>query len=314
MSSSINPYNVDATFPVAGQDNSSQGFRDNFASIQNNFIFTKADIDDLQSKVLVTGPLSGQTLNNDLAGTTLSRPQLKSWTQAPYDLGTASTNASLDFTVANFQMFTTAGAGAATAIQFLHCPIVAGTGVTGYSVMRVWINVIGVADTIVLPGSVTIGVNSIAGYSAGTISFSTIGAYIYEFSSIDGGNSYLISEVSRADSSVAVGGNLTIGGGRIESGYQYSAAVTGFHITVTPDKSRLILDPAGTLAQGNITLPTGNVDARTITISSTATITALAVAGNPGTSVRPSANITLSAGSGATYFYHQAESTWYKIG
>jgi hypothetical protein len=30
MASNINPYNIDGTYPVAGQDNSSQGFRDNF--------------------------------------------------------------------------------------------------------------------------------------------------------------------------------------------------------------------------------------------------------------------------------------------
>ena len=36
MASSINPNNISVTFPVAGQDNDSQGFRDNFNNIQNN--------------------------------------------------------------------------------------------------------------------------------------------------------------------------------------------------------------------------------------------------------------------------------------
>ena len=30
MTSSINPNNIDGTYPIAGQDNDSQGFRDNF--------------------------------------------------------------------------------------------------------------------------------------------------------------------------------------------------------------------------------------------------------------------------------------------
>ena len=30
MASNINPNNIDTTYPVAGQDNDSQGFRDNF--------------------------------------------------------------------------------------------------------------------------------------------------------------------------------------------------------------------------------------------------------------------------------------------
>ena len=37
MASNIVPGNVDGTFPKAGQDNSSQGFRENFSSIKNNF-------------------------------------------------------------------------------------------------------------------------------------------------------------------------------------------------------------------------------------------------------------------------------------
>ena len=37
MASNIVPGNVNGTFPTAGQDNSSQGFRDNFTAIKNNF-------------------------------------------------------------------------------------------------------------------------------------------------------------------------------------------------------------------------------------------------------------------------------------
>ena len=32
MASNIVPGNIDGTFPVAGKDNSSQGFRDNFSA------------------------------------------------------------------------------------------------------------------------------------------------------------------------------------------------------------------------------------------------------------------------------------------
>ena len=37
MSSNINPNNIDTAYPVAGQDNDSQGFRDNFTNIKTNF-------------------------------------------------------------------------------------------------------------------------------------------------------------------------------------------------------------------------------------------------------------------------------------
>ena len=37
MASNIEPGNVDGAYPVAGQDNSSQGMRDNFSAIKTNF-------------------------------------------------------------------------------------------------------------------------------------------------------------------------------------------------------------------------------------------------------------------------------------
>ena len=48
MASKIVPGNVDGTYPKAGQDNSSQGFRDNFTAIKNNFTEAKSEIDSLQ--------------------------------------------------------------------------------------------------------------------------------------------------------------------------------------------------------------------------------------------------------------------------
>jgi hypothetical protein len=48
MSSNIVPGNIDSSFPVAGQDNSSQGFRDNFTAIKNNFTEARDEIVDLQ--------------------------------------------------------------------------------------------------------------------------------------------------------------------------------------------------------------------------------------------------------------------------
>lgn len=51
MASNIQPYSIDHTYPVAGQDNDSQGFRDNFTNTRNNFIQAKSEIESLQSDV-----------------------------------------------------------------------------------------------------------------------------------------------------------------------------------------------------------------------------------------------------------------------
>jgi hypothetical protein len=199
MASNINPYNIDGTFPVAGQDNSSQGFRDNFTNIKNNFIYSKNEVSELQQKAIVTSALTGQTVSNDMAGTILGRPQLKAWTQTLLDLGAVDVVASLNFNSANFQKITTAGA---LSVDFINWPTSTGTNALGYGLMRVWFNVTDISHTVTLPNSVTIGVSDVAGAvteSDGTtiITFDAPGNYIFDFSSIDGGTNYLVFDVTR---------------------------------------------------------------------------------------------------------------------
>lgn len=196
MSSNINPYNIDGTFPVAGQDNSSQGFRDNFTNIKNNFLFAQGEIDDLQSKAILASALNGQTVNNDMAGTIIRRPQLAAWTQTLIDLGVVSSSATLDFNLANFQKITTAGS---ISMNFINWPTSTGIGSLGYGAMRVWLHVSSASHTVTLPASVSIGVVDISGYNpaTSTLSFDFPGDYLFEFSSIDGGNNYVIVDLRR---------------------------------------------------------------------------------------------------------------------
>ena len=53
MASNIVPGNVDGTFPKAGQDNSSQGFRDNFSAINTNFTEAVTEIEDFDSSFTI---------------------------------------------------------------------------------------------------------------------------------------------------------------------------------------------------------------------------------------------------------------------
>jgi len=196
MASNINPYNIDGTFPVAGQDNSSQGFRDNFTNIKNNFIFTQSEINDLQGKVILSGALNGQTVNNDMAGTQLIRPQLKAWTEALVDHNVISTNVVLDFNAANFHKITT---GSSVTISFDNWPASSGVGALGYGLLRLWVVVSDASHTLTLPAEVTVGVGDIAGYNSAnnSIQFDQAGNYIFDFSSIDGGNNFLIFDLTR---------------------------------------------------------------------------------------------------------------------
>jgi hypothetical protein len=147
---------------------------------------------------------------------------------------------------------------------------------------------------------------------------------MFEFSSIDGGTTIIIQDLLRNYEtqvgnavtfiSTTISGTLKTGGAKIDAGYQYLAATTGFTLQTYSNVARVIFDPAGTIATGQLTLPTANIDALTVTVSSTQTITALQVLPNAGTTLVPNASITLSSGTSATYFYHLAETKWYKIG
>jgi hypothetical protein len=71
MPSSITPTTIDETFPVAGIDNDSQGFRDNFTIIKDNFVFAKNDIETLQEEV------ARVTTDNNFDYNTISKANLK---------------------------------------------------------------------------------------------------------------------------------------------------------------------------------------------------------------------------------------------
>jgi hypothetical protein len=195
MASNINPYNVDGTFPVAGQDNSSQGFRDNFTNIKNNLLFAQNEISDLQSKTLVTSALAGQPINNDMAGAQIKRPQLSAWTQTMLDNGVVTGAVSLDFNQANFQKLTAAGS---LSLSFINWPASSGAGAMGYGVMRVWIVITDSSQIIQLPYNVNITDDSLSSYNgAGALAFDNVGNYIFDVSSIDGGTTFIIEDLTR---------------------------------------------------------------------------------------------------------------------
>jgi len=192
MASKINPYNIDGTFPVAGVSNNSQGFRDNFTNIKNNFNFARQELTDLQNKAVLKSALSGQVLDNDMSGAKLSGPQLAAWTQTYLDLGAQSGTVELDFNQSNFQKMVTANN---ISLVLINWPV----NSTGYGVMRVWIDVTDINYEITLPTTVSIAVNDIAGYNPDTnaITFDAIGNYVFEFSSADNGTTYLITDLTR---------------------------------------------------------------------------------------------------------------------
>lgn len=316
MSSQINPYNIDGTYPVAGQDNNSQGFRDNFTNTKNNLVFAKSEIEDLQAKVILKSALTGTSLDNDFSGAAISNAKTKGFRATKYDLGSVSGSQTINFSNGSFQTMTTSDS--ITIASISNWPNVSGTAVT----IDLGVTVTSTSYTLTFPSAVSMG--SAAGVSSKTITFTATGTYFFELVSIDGGTSYYLIDKTRAYNAVqgsfsvtgdtTLTGNLTTGGARIVNGFQYnSSATSGFTLTVNNNVERLIFDTASALTSGTITLPSANVANSVVTISSTADIANLKVQGSGGTTVSPNANITLSAGTGVSYFYHATETKWYKV-
>ena len=103
MPSNIDNTSIDATFPVAGQDNDSQGFRNNFNTIKNNFTAAKNEIEDLQTNTAKLNT-SNNFLGNDLTGANLIGNSEKH-----YAGGTVVAPQDVSFTNGNFQTFTIGG-------------------------------------------------------------------------------------------------------------------------------------------------------------------------------------------------------------
>lgn len=92
--------------------------------------------------------------------------------------------------------------------------------------------------------------------------------------------------------------------------YDYQAPSTGFSYTFAAGVQVLVMQPAGTLATGTITMPASPADGMTVTFSSTQAITALTVNANTSQSIvgKPT---SFGIGSAATFVYRLSNTTWY---
>lgn len=92
---------------------------------------------------------------------------------------------------------------------------------------------------------------------------------------------------------------------------------TGFNVTVptpTSEQQWMVIQPAGTLAAGTITLPlnTSTPDGTQVLVTTTQAITAFTLALN-GAANAYGAPTTLSANAFFTMRYYQATNSWYRV-
>jgi hypothetical protein len=279
MASQINYNIIDGTYPVAGQDNSSQGFRDNFTNIKNNFESAYEEITDLQNKVILASPLTNGTFNNNLQGNVITNAQMQGMREKYFNIGnTVSGAINVDFNVGTFQTMTLAGS--ATISAFTSFSSTNGS----FAKIGLQITTANSAYTVTMPASVTRAYD-IAGYNTSTrvLTFDGPGTYTYEIGTVDGGTSFYLLDLSGNKTRV-MGGNLVIttavGG----------VSTTGIRMTVTN---------IGGVAIGNITANNfiGNMISTGTNASFTGNVTAnyfianSGIQGNLITNVQP--NVTL---------------------
>jgi hypothetical protein len=96
--------------------------------------------------------------------------------------------------------------------------------------------------------------------------------------------------------------------GLIQS-YDYQVLTTAFTYTFAAGTQVLVINPAGTLATGTITMPASPADGMTITFSSSKQITALTMSGN-GASISGAVTL-LPAQTAMAYVYRATGTTWW---
>jgi len=189
--SQITTSNIDGTYPIAGQDNDSQGFRDNFTNIKNNFTYTKSELDDLFAKVVVKSPLSGETETSNIMvnRAPISGAQLSNTSETLKDLSTTSGTVTLNMALGNCQKVILDGSAT---LAFSGFPT---AGQIGRIRLEITIN--NTAHTLTLPAAVTKGLAYIKGLQSNILYFDATGTYQFEFTSDDAGSSITIVDLTR---------------------------------------------------------------------------------------------------------------------
>jgi hypothetical protein len=322
MTSQVNPNNIDGTYPVAGQDNDSQGFRDNFTNIRNNFTFAKAEIEDLQNKAVLKSALLNTVLSNDFAGNAVVNPALTSWRETYNNIGSVSGSVTINFVNGNFQKITMSG----TTLLTFSFPA---NSANQYASVKLWVSNPSASYTLSFPNSLTLGdTDSVAGFSGNTITFSSAEIsnstdYFFEVFTVDGGTTLGIRDLGRnrtkALSGLEVNGNLTVGAnlvinaGIINTDYAVVTLTNNQNFFANINYNTLYFDTASsaTIANARIALPDTDVDGREITLSFLAPVTSVWVNKGNTALVKWFPNSSVTSGNvSAKFIYSVANSNW----
>lgn len=191
---------INSNFPVAGQNNDSQGFRDNFLAIKVALARTAVELTELRDHSVLKGPFPGMSVDNDMNNSVIYRPQLRSYSETYYDNGSAGLSLSISFLNGNFQKLTT------TNDLVLGLSDFPGDNSVGRLVL--WVVCTDRNHEITLPAQVSLG-NQALFVEDGKIKFPDVGNYLIEFIGLDSGNRFYLVSVAGLNE---FSGNVTTNG------------------------------------------------------------------------------------------------------
>jgi len=111
--SNINYLGINENFPVAGEDNDTQVFRDNFDTIKTSLQTAKDEITDLEANA------ARLDIDNDFNRTIISRAVMQDNFERKYDHGVTETPVIVDFENGSYQIFRF---NANTSVEFQNFP------------------------------------------------------------------------------------------------------------------------------------------------------------------------------------------------
>jgi hypothetical protein len=293
MPSQINPNNIDGSYPVANQDNNSQGFRDNFTNIKVNFQDAAAEITDLQNKAILKAALTGGVLDNNMNDALLYAARIQDFSATKVTIGTTSGAIAVNYSSGHYQGISTTGS---ITLSFTNFPP---SGTYGY--IKLQLNITNTAHTVTLPAAVSLGLAGLQGYSAGTITFGTTGVFEFAFGTYDSGATITIFDLNRALTNFSTG-NLAVG-----TLSATTATVTG-NVSAGNISTVGLVTAVGNITGGNIATAgritaTGNIVGGNIVtagaVSATGAVSGLTVAGfvRPTAGSASQAPVVLTAGT-----------------
>ena len=260
MASNINPNNIDGAYPVAGQDNNSQGFRDNFTNIKVNFQYAELEINDLESKSILKAALTGGTLDNNMLNNTIYAVNLDDVSTTR--IAATATSGTVTLNYASGQYQTVAPSTGPITLAFTNWPA------SGYfGLLRVQITVTNLAYTVTLPTPpVSLGTTGIQGYSGGIITFAATGTYVFDFSRSDGGTTITVNDVTRANNVLTNPLFLTIGEDLAASAAASLTKTTSYFSTAAAETATLAAGSDGQIKVFAMVADTGDM---VITVTNT---------------------------------------------